>query len=455
MPRLVQISFSAIPDDPRVRRHNDALKNLGWDVVGLGYGGGRSSPPDWPIIDIAPQMTAEGAATQGGNIAPKANFGKQARRLVWFTLAAPLGLAVFMCGMIVSVFHAPRGQNLKARAKIIWTDIGWPVRVVRRLKSKPILTSEQAMRALEERLPVNAMIEAGQQIGPADIWVANDWTALPVANALQAKFGGHIVYDSHEFGTEENAQDWGWRKYERPITVAIEREFIAKAKVVTAVSDGIATALKALYGTSAPYERVINAPPFQNFAAATSPIKLLYHGIVVPGRGLELLIDAASLWGNGATLTIRGPARPDYHDALSQRIARQGLQDKVQILPPVPMTDLVHAARAFDVGIMALPDHSQQNQFALPNKIFEYLGAGLGLIVSDLPEMRAIVTTTQTGLVLTSQNPKMVAQSIANITLDQVNSWKQAAKEAATIYNGQASAAILDRLYRAVLASEA
>jgi glycosyltransferase involved in cell wall biosynthesis len=461
MPKLVQISFSMIPDDPRVRRHNDALQSLGWDVAALGLAGGRSHPPNWPILAVSPPAVV-GSKVGGGTDADTASGGEQSRRrpfiktlarLAWFTLAIPFSWCVWLVGWFSALLGRPSGTNLQAVAKVIRTDIGWPVRVLRRLRQQPVTTVEGAMEELERRFPVQGMIKAGQALGPTDVWVANDWPALPVAAALQARFGGQIAYDSHEFGTEEYAQDWAWRRYERPIAVTIEGHFIGQAKAITAVSRGIVEALRNLYQVPCLYDLVINAPPFQARAhmPAATPIKLLYHGIVVPGRGLELLIEAAKYWGEGAVLSIRGPCKPDYRETLQTLIATHQVGNKVTLLEPVAMTDLVEAARAFDMGIMALPGHSGQNRFALPNKIFEYLAAGLGLIVSDLPEMTALVTSTGTGLVLESDRVEAVARQIANLTPDRVNVWKSAALEAAKTYNGGQSAATLDNLYRAIV----
>lgn len=455
MPKLCQISFSVISDDPRVRRHNDALQSLGWEVAGLGIYGGRSTLPNWPIATVSPATghPKEPVAIVA-NVTHRRALWKTIARTMWFAAALPLGFGIFVYGWILGYLQQPNAGNLKLVAKVVWTDIGWPIRVVRRLKQKPVTTLEGALSELERRFPIEAMIQTGETLGPADIWVANDWTALPVACALQAKFGGQVVYDSHEFATQEYAQDWAWRKYERPITVTIERHFIKQVQVVTSVSSGIVVALRELYGVNVPHAVVINAPPYQTrtLTPVQKPIKILYHGIVVPGRGLELLINAAKYWGDSAILSIRGPATREYHEALSEQIRVNNVAEKVKLLEPVAMTDLVEAASAFDLGIMALPGHSGQNRFALPNKIFEYLSAGLGLIVSDLPEMSALVNSTGTGLMLKNDEVSVIAAQIASLTPERVLTWKIAALEAAKHHNGGQSVAILDRLYRLVLA---
>jgi glycosyltransferase involved in cell wall biosynthesis len=456
MPRLVQISFSAIPDDPRVRRHGDALQALGWDVVGLGLAGGRGSLPGWPVATVG-LPEPEGAAnvtSELDGLKPQKPLWKTLARGLWFCAAAPLGALAWLIGAMLGFFRQGKAGAFLSLANIIWTDIGWPIRVVRRLAQKPIETLGHAIAALEVRRPVAAMIEAGESLGPADIWVANDWTALPVAVALRDRFGGQVVYDSHEFALEEYAQDWAWRLFERPIAAKIEGDLIQEARVVTAVSQGIVSALRDAYHVNAAHEVVINAPPYieQALRPTKRPIQFLYHGIVAPGRGLEILIKAASLWQGGHVLSIRGPGQSDYLKTLEDLIAALGVSDHVKLLEPVAMTDLVEAALAFDVGLMALPGHSAHNRFALPNKVFEYMAAGLALCVSDLPEMAHVVAQTGCGTLLPTDKPADIAHHFDAMTVDQVDQHKRASLEAAKTYNGGASAATLNRLYRDVLA---
>jgi glycosyltransferase involved in cell wall biosynthesis len=465
MPRLVQISFSAIPDDPRVRRHGDGLRQLGWDVAGLGLDGGRGHPPDWPVVSVpsvlesagaepaAQQDDQLGAQSSQTTVVPKRALWKSLARGAWFVCAGILSAFVWLFSFALRAISADRSRAYANLAKIIATDIGWPIRVVRRLKQIPVRELAGAMIELERRRPVAALIEAGRKLGPADIWVANDWTALPVAMALKAEFGGQIVYDSHEFAIEEYAQDWAWRKYERPIAASIEGHLIKQAKVITAVSSGIVEALRARYQVPVAHEVVINAPPYVPIALRKTgtPIKLLYHGVVAPGRGLELLIEAAALWTKALTLAIRGPGQTDYLASLNALILKHKVEDRVMLLPPVAMTNLVEAATQFDVGIMALPGHSQHNRFALPNKVFEYMGAGLALVVSDLPEMAHVIKTTGCGVTLPSDRPSEVAALFDQMTTEQIDGFKQNALLAAKTYNGERSAATLDALYRAIL----
>jgi glycosyltransferase involved in cell wall biosynthesis len=73
---------------------------------------------------------------------------------------------------------------------------------------------------------------------------------------------------------------------------------------------------------------------------------------------------------------------------LRKRIDDLGLHDRV-LAPPVPMASPQRAADA-DIGIN-FPAACLNTRYCLPNKLFEYMMAGLAVIASDLPEMRNVV----------------------------------------------------------------
>ncbi len=469
MPRIVQVTFSAISDDPRVRRHGDGLKTRGWDVVGLGLQGGRSEPPDWPVFmppppqPIQPEAQIELVPPTADTRPPQVQrpIWKLVARAVWFIFAAILAGGAWLVGSCLGPFFPDFGAWLRRSASIVRTDIGWPIRtwrrskaVIARIRQKPVSTLDGAMRELERRKPVSALIEAGQQIGHADVWVANDWHALPVAFALRAQFGGLVVYDSHEYALEEYAQDLGWRWVERPIAATIERFYIGQTLMVTSVSQGIADALKRIYRLTQPVARIPNAPPYhpRNLRSTGETVKILYHGVVSPGRGLETMIAAAKHWKSSAQLFIRGPvASPSYKAGLELLIQQLGVSNRVTLLPPVMMIDLVEAASHFDIGVMILPGHSDHNRFALPNKIFEYMAAGLAVLVNDLPEMGAVIRSTQAGLIVGSTKPAAIAALIDQITPSNLDTMKRNALEAARYFNAEANIDELDKAYRSLI----
>ena len=156
----------------------------------------------------------------------------------------------------------------------------------------------------------------------AAVWLANDWNMLPIAARLAREKGGVYSYDTHELAIEEYAENPKWRLFQRSMVSAIERRFIGDAVVISAVSSGIAERLDKFYQLSRPTLTIRNTPSFEEIPfrpTRRDRIQLLYHGIVVPNRGIEAAIDSVPLWRPEFTLTIRGPENPAFSPALREQ----------------------------------------------------------------------------------------------------------------------------------------
>jgi glycosyltransferase involved in cell wall biosynthesis len=268
----------------------------------------------------------------------------------------------------------------------------------------------------------------------ASMWLANDWTMLPLAARLAAEKGGIYVYDTHEFAVEEYAENPKWRLFRRPVVSAIENRFIRNAAVISTVSHGIAERLDALYQLPRKTIIIRNTPPYEEATfrpTKSDRIQVLYHGAVAPNRGVEAAIDSVRFWRQEFTLTIRGPENASFTPLLRERIAALKLENRVRLAPAVPMTALVREAMGFDVGFFALPGHSQHNQFALPNKFFEYVMAGLAVCTSDLSEMTNLIRKYDLGTTITAVTPSVIASAINSLNPDRIDSFKRNALAAA------------------------
>lgn len=389
-PRIGLISFSAIPDDPRVRRQGELFHSRGWDVVAVGLPGAISPLPEWRCLAIYSEQAA--------------------------VLRSGLGLR-----------RAKRVKDIV----LVYANPGHADATYWTLNDRFGRLYELASR---ER---------------ADIWLANDWTALPIARRLAAEQGVPYAYDTHELAIDEYAQRWRWRVMHRPVIAAVERMGIAGSAVTSCVSQGIADRLQQVYHLPEKPLLIRNMPRYQAqpYRPCGETIEVLYHGVVYEGRGLEACIDSVALWRPEFRLTIRGPAPAEYLAGLRRRIEAAGLGERVVLAPPVPMIDLVKEAARFDVGLFALPGHSKQNLHVLPNKFFEYTMAGLALCVSDLPEMTALLRQHELGRLIPEVTPQAIADAVNGFDRAAIETCKQRALAAAKVLNWEAEA---DRLFTAI-----
>ncbi len=436
------IALSQFLDDPRVRRQCDLLHANGFEVFAIGEEDGRSVQLGWTVVQRLPSETPAAAATIAAQDDRRV-AGRISDPVPPFAVPGLLPSLKKNYPMVWSVLRSGKRSLLRMKrgAKLFGGTANSaatrflgrsPARFAQRL----VITARAQRCRLQPSYAdkifwtwnskLNDLYNKARPL-KCDIWIANDWITLPIAARLVAENGGIYVYDTHEFAIQEYQERWVWRIAQKPIVAALEKKYIEGAKLVSAVSSGIAERVTDIYRLPRPALTIRNTPNYieSSFRPAGDIIRVLYHGIVSPGRGLEAAIDSVSKWTSDREFYIRGPGSADYLDSLRKRIASAGLQSRVFLLPPVPMRELVPEARAFDIGFFALPGHSLHNEFALPNKFFEYAMAGLALCVSSLSEMAGLISKYQIGSTFAEISSESIADAVNQLSRDRIDQYKR------------------------------
>ena len=283
---------------------------------------------------------------------------------------------------------------------------------------------------------------------------ANDWNSLPLALEAKARWGARIVYDSHEMATAEYEHSLKWRLVALSHVKAIEGRGIRAADAVIAVSPGIVQALQETY-PGLPLPTLIRNVP-DAIPAAFRPtgerIEVLFHGLLRDNRGLESIIESLPRWRDAFHLVLRGSHAPSYRARLEALARESGAVHRVRFEPPVAPGDVVTRAAASDIGLCLLPDSSRHNRFALPNKLFEYLMAGLATVTSPVPDMAEILRRYECGIT-TPVEPGAVANAINGLDRPAIDRMKRqaivAAQDLSWAHERKKLVALYDNLPRA------
>jgi glycogen synthase len=269
-----------------------------------------------------------------------------------------------------------------------------------------------------------------------DIILANDWQTLPPAIG-ERLHGAKVIYDSHELATSEFAGRIGWRLFAKAHVVAIEGRHIVQSDAVMTVSQTLADRLAALYRLPAPPLVVRNRPAGAMIAPRPTgkTVTALYLGLIGPGRCLEELIASVALWPVPMRLVIQGPDVAGYRAHL-ERLAAADAPGRVSFAEPVSPQHTVAAAAKADVGVFFVPLEGQ-SAVMLPNKIFEYMAAGLAIVSVDLPEIRFALDTAGNGLLVAHATRSTIAAAMASLTPERIDRMKAASLHAWT--TGQTS----------------
>jgi glycosyltransferase involved in cell wall biosynthesis len=258
------------------------------------------------------------------------------------------------------------------------------------------------------------------------VFVAHDLPMLPVARAAAARAGAKLVYDSHELYCEQGFPPQVARRW-----TEIEARLIGACDAVITVNPAIAAELQRRYGVPAVHvvynaERAADAQRDEDAedsggagrqrlfheALALPPdhLVLLYQGGVSAGRHIEVLVEAmAAVRDPRIHLVVLGDGQLKAH--LGEIRQRRGLAARVHLLPAVAQRDLLRYTAAADAGVIPYQATCLNNRLCTPNKLFEFIAAGLPILASDLPEIRRIVTTHGLGVVADlSHAPTLAAQ---------------------------------------------
>ncbi|MBI9114761.1 glycosyltransferase family 1 protein [Sanguibacter suaedae] len=275
--------------------------------------------------------------------------------------------------------------------------------------------------------------------GSMDVVIANDALAAPLALALEPRAGVHS--DLHEYAPRQGENRLVWRVLVGPLMRWACRA-VRDVASVTTVAQGIAEEYRREYGFRA--DVVPNATAYRADIAPTPveyPVRLVHIGVAGRARSLETMIDAVSLVERDApgsvTLdVVLAPGDPTYITELRAR-ADAVPGGVARVLPPVPFDEIVPLLATYDVGVFVCPPVTFNLRHALPNKLFEFVQARLGVVVGPSPEMARVVHDHEVGVVADGFGAQETARALATLTIERVESFKAASDTAAELLSAE------------------
>ncbi len=262
------------------------------------------------------------------------------------------------------------------------------------------------------------------------VFVAHDLPMLPVAARAAHARGARLVYDSHELYSEQE-----FSEHERREWAQIEARHIGACDLVITVNHSIASELRrryALSGVQVIYnaERTRQVPAtsrhlHEAFGLSADKKIVLMQGGLSAGRHLEVLVDAMRFVHNrSVVLVLLGDG------LLLNRLKKMALQPdlvgRVYFHAAVPQNALLELTAAADAGMIPYQATCLNNYYCTPNKLFEFIAAGLPILATDLPEIRRMVHEREIGLLGDTSTPKKLAVLLDEFFSDEQRfaAWK-------------------------------
>ncbi|MCL6099435.1 MAG: glycosyltransferase [Bacteroidetes bacterium] len=250
----------------------------------------------------------------------------------------------------------------------------------------------------------------------ADIYFAEDLYTLPFVTVIAKIRNAKIYYNSRELysclGGLRN------RPRLQALISAIEKVFIKKVDLVITTGEMDSAFLEKLYGIRNTLV-IRNIPLLQT---ATSKVDfrkkynlpnemniLLYQGVLLEGRGIVPVLNAMTKIPHVALIILGDGQQKINFQKLAEELK---VADRVFFEGTVSQKELINYTAGGDIGLSLIENISVSYYHALPNKMFEYIMAGLPVLASDLPQMKKIIDTYQVGECIKIENEDIIVTTL-------------------------------------------
>lgn len=328
------------------------------------------------------------------------------------------------------------------------------VRVARRRSRVPLIRLFAYARQLEAELVAQR----------PDILHAHDSNALlPIARAAR-RLGIPFVYDAHDLwtGRPRRGRSRLYFAASQLYFRKLERRLLPRAAAHLTVSPPIARYLERAYRLP----EVTLVPNYPPAALAVERRELrslpggeripdgvelvLYIGGLMAERGIEQLVRAmGGLPAAHLVLLGEGVLAP----AIRELATELGLSGRVHLLAPVPTKDVVAYAASASIGVSPIIPSCLNYRYSLPNKLFQYMAAGIPVVASDFDQIRHVVLEHGAGYLVDMTNVRSLAAAIGILLgdPDRASMGRNGRAAIATSFNWGVSADALLAVYQALV----
>jgi glycosyltransferase involved in cell wall biosynthesis len=351
---------------------------------------------------------------------------------------------------IISVINDLVTDQRVDKTACVLADLGFEVLMVGRRKTDsppmPVRKYETwRMRLLWEKGPLfyteyNLRLFFLLLTRPADLLVSNDLDTLLPNYLIYILKRIPIVYDSHEYFTAtpelvdrpKVQRIWKW----------IEKTIVPRLKSCITVNASIANLFEQEYHI--PFKIVRNIPQRRMISEIPSRISLglpedkkivlLQGSGINVQRGAEEAVEAMKYIEDVLLLIIGGG---DVLPQLKSMANELSLQNKVKFVPRQTPENLAGYTANADIGLTIDKDTNINYRFSLPNKLFDYIYAGVPVLATPLVEIENIIRQYEIGRFIDSHDPQYIADSIKSMLNDetQLAVFKKNTKRAAAELN--------------------
>jgi glycosyltransferase involved in cell wall biosynthesis len=417
--------------DPRIRWEAEAAARR-FDVTVLGFNRPDGSCPAVEVRDGYKTIRLQQSEVSGlyyfwrlKDILPRRV--RVCGAVLWPILLPVLAIAEIGLRLVYRMMRWSIG--LLSESLVLSLTLRWLRRPLRRIRVVPFARIRYIIALLRVQFAPAASIfwnYLSEMPYKPDVIHCNDLDTLLIGVLAKSKYKSRVIYDAHEFWpVADSLCTW----VDTAFFTLLERLIIRKADAVVTVNPLLAREICRAYGL----KRVYSVPNVEPWVAdrpivpesamaqlAAGRVKFLFQGRFTIARGIEELIRAwVEIDSRKAALFLRGPDNQWRKQALELAAQLGVLGKSVYFLDAVNENQLVSAAAEADVGLIPYLPLALNERLCCPNKLSQYLHAGLMVVTNDLPYVRSVLEEASAGMHYHSSDLSTLVDVVHQIAADR------------------------------------
>ena len=242
--------------------------------------------------------------------------------------------------------------------------------------------------------------------------------------------GSEVIFDAREFYPAQFEQEKLWRLTWGRLYRHICTKYLDECRSVVTVSDGLAELYRTRFGTHAKVIPSFAHPSVKAEVRTETPLRFVHHGNASAARSLENLVKGIGQV-RGATLDLYLVVKePTYYRTLEKLCDSY---EHVNLHQPVSFEDIGETLSQYDVGIFAPEPKTTNLLYCLPNKFFEFIQAGLAVLISPLPDLQRWTVQHDVGWVTGGFSSEDIYKPAEQLGRETVEEKKANARSAADL----------------------
>ncbi len=243
----------------------------------------------------------------------------------------------------------------------------------------------------------------------ADLFYANDTDTLLAAYCAARIRRKKVFFDAHEMFPE--VPELVARPRVKRVWEAIERRIVPHVDGAVTVCQSIADIYREKYGVEMGVVRNVPAKRSVVKGEAAVPPMILYQGAVNVGRGIDRIIDAMEFLPE-MRFVVAGVG--DEYEKMRTYAASKPWGERIEFLGRLAPEELHRLTPTATIGACLLDNMGLNYYYSLPNRIGDFVAAGVPLLATDFPEIRRVIATYGVGELVGEERGEALADAIRN-----------------------------------------